>query len=268
MAKAHLIKTVVEQAPVGLIDSFLWDNMLPGFGVKITPAGGKVYLVQYRPKSGRTTRRYTIGRHGAPWTTAKAREAAELLLARVKLGEDPFLADSTKRIAENASVAATLQAKAAANHAIIEADLAAEAARVRAEAEAFRTVISQFVKLYAEPRNRCWRDAERVLGAASARGWERRPVSKITKQDVLDLTDQVAERSQASARVMFAHLRKFFSWCVERGYLDVSPCAGISTPGTNVIRDRWLSDDELELVWAASDKCPPSAPMRQIQGSS
>jgi integrase len=52
--------------------------------------------------------------------------------------------------------------------------------------------------------------------------------------------------------VMFANLRKFFSWCVEREYLEVSPCLGMNSPGSQAVRDRWLSGAELGLVWRAA----------------
>ena len=43
--------------------TFLWDGR---FGVKVTGTGSRVYIAQYR--MGRRVRRYTIGKHGAPWT--------------------------------------------------------------------------------------------------------------------------------------------------------------------------------------------------------
>ena len=60
--------------------AYLWDDELPGFGLKITPAGRKVYLVQYRlgGRKGRT-RRFTIGQHGELTPTAARNEAKRLL---------------------------------------------------------------------------------------------------------------------------------------------------------------------------------------------
>ena len=71
-------------------DVFLWDVDVKGFGLKVSPAGSKVYLVQYR-LGGREarTQRYTIGKHGSPWTPDKAREEAERLLGRVANEIDP-----------------------------------------------------------------------------------------------------------------------------------------------------------------------------------
>ena len=65
MATARITKRAVDAAKARKIDSYVWDPELPGFGLKVTPAGRKVYLVQYRlgGRKGRT-RRVTIGQHG------------------------------------------------------------------------------------------------------------------------------------------------------------------------------------------------------------
>ena len=77
-------------------DRFLWDTEIPGFGLKITKGGARVYVLQYRV-SGRL-QRYTIGRHGAPWTPEQARQEVRRLLGSVARGEDPAQAKAdTKR---------------------------------------------------------------------------------------------------------------------------------------------------------------------------
>ena len=48
MATARISKRSVDAAGPGRRDSYLWDDDLSGFGVKITPAGSKTYLIQYR----------------------------------------------------------------------------------------------------------------------------------------------------------------------------------------------------------------------------
>ena len=61
-----ITKRTVDAAQANGADQFLWDSDLKGFGLKVTPAGNKVYILQYR-KGGRgtPTKRVTIGRHGA-----------------------------------------------------------------------------------------------------------------------------------------------------------------------------------------------------------
>jgi hypothetical protein len=62
----------------------VWDRDLPRFGVKVTPADARVYVVQYR--TGGRVRRFTIGPHGQPWTIDTARSEAHRLLGRVAAG--------------------------------------------------------------------------------------------------------------------------------------------------------------------------------------
>ncbi len=78
MAKGRITKRAVDAAKPGERDTYLWDADLSGFGLKVTPTGGKVYLVQFRlgGRKGRT-RRVTIGRHGSPWTPESARNEAK-----------------------------------------------------------------------------------------------------------------------------------------------------------------------------------------------
>ena len=90
MAKGRITKRAVDATEPSENDTYLWDTDLSGFGLKVTPAGGKAYLVQYRlgGRKGRT-RRVTIGRHGSPWTPESARKEAKRLLGEVGAGRDP-----------------------------------------------------------------------------------------------------------------------------------------------------------------------------------
>ncbi|MEL6828268.1 MAG: tyrosine-type recombinase/integrase, partial [Pseudomonadota bacterium] len=85
---AKITKSVVDAAKPAEKDSFIWDAELKGFGLKTTPKGRKVYIVQYRPP-GHSTRRHTIGQHGSPWTPSTARQEALRVLGLVAAGADP-----------------------------------------------------------------------------------------------------------------------------------------------------------------------------------
>lgn len=83
---ARLTKRVIDGLEAKAADYFVWDDELPGFGVRVWPTGRKVYLAQYRA-AGRS-RRVKIGTHG-PVTVDEARREAKGLLGDVARGEDP-----------------------------------------------------------------------------------------------------------------------------------------------------------------------------------
>lgn len=115
--RGKITKRTVDATMPGERDVFLWDTDLKGFGLKVSPAGSKVYLVQYR-LGGRETRtqRYTIGRHGSPWTPDKAREEAERLLGRVANEIDPTKERKAKLAAHRADAEALTLAQFAARY--------------------------------------------------------------------------------------------------------------------------------------------------------
>lgn len=81
-----LTKRTVDAAGVREKDYFIWDDDLPGFGLRVFASGKRSYLVQYRA-AGRT-RRYTIGLHGV-WTPEMARQEAKVQLGRIAKGDNP-----------------------------------------------------------------------------------------------------------------------------------------------------------------------------------
>lgn len=83
---AKLTKRIVDAADVREKDYFLWDDELPGFGLRVFTSGKRSYLIQYRA-AGRT-RRFTIGLHGV-WTPETARQEAKVQLGRIAKGDNP-----------------------------------------------------------------------------------------------------------------------------------------------------------------------------------
>src|SRR5687768_11831048 len=70
-------------------DTIWWDEDLKGFGLKITPAARRTFLVQYRPAGDRRNpRKYTIGEYGSV-TPFQARVEAQRVLADRAAGRDP-----------------------------------------------------------------------------------------------------------------------------------------------------------------------------------
>jgi integrase len=67
-----------------------------GFGARRRTGPAVSYFVMYRTADGRQ-RRYTIGRHGAPWTPDTARLKAREILGEVAAGADPADTKRAKR---------------------------------------------------------------------------------------------------------------------------------------------------------------------------
>jgi integrase len=101
--KARLTKRSVEAIKAAERDVLLWDADIPvwdadipGFGVKVTPKGARIYVLQYSRRD--RTKRMTIGRHGDGGLTAdQARREAEILRGVIRDGGDPAAERSRQR---------------------------------------------------------------------------------------------------------------------------------------------------------------------------
>lgn len=218
MATARITKTAVDGLTA---ESFLWDDKLAGFGVRVTAAGAKSYIYQYR-LGGREApkKRMTIGRHGSPWTPDTARKQAERLAHMVGQGIDPALAAKERR-RESVTLAFGKYAEGFIDDYLKEQwpggwDLAAGILR---------------------------RDAIPFFGST--------PLKSITRGRISEFLDSLADRP-AVRRNAFAVLRRMYRWAVNRGDVEHSPLAMMDAPPSPASRERVLSDGELRQVWEAA----------------
>jgi integrase len=221
MPSCKLTKRTIDAlpSPAGA-DQIWWDEDLKGFGLKLTPAGRKVFLVQYRPAGNRhNPRKYTIGEYGSV-TPHQARVEAQRVLGERAAGRDPQEEKQTsKRRIRSDQVA----------------DLAAE-----------------FIARHAS-QNRTGSETARIFNREVLPLWGSWTLSEVRKRDVIVLLDRIRERgSPIMANRVLAAVRKFFNWCIGRGILEVSPCFGITAPAREQTRHRVLSDEELTLVLDAA----------------
>ncbi|MFG1289253.1 tyrosine-type recombinase/integrase [Xanthobacter versatilis] len=87
MPKIKLTKTAVDAATPKERDYELRDTTIPGFLVKVTPTGRKIFMVAYVAHNGQR-RKPAIGRYGEI-TVEQARSIAQDWLAEVRRGVDP-----------------------------------------------------------------------------------------------------------------------------------------------------------------------------------
>jgi integrase len=186
----------------------------PGFGLRVTEKGMKTWTVMYR--SHGQLRRVTLG-HYPDMPLKDARDRAREMLRGIDDGEDPAAAKAEER---------------------------------RRDAHLFQSIVAEFIERHAKPNNRGWARQDRDLRREFLPQWSNRPIGSIGRRDILEVLDRIADRtSPRRANRYLALVKKLFAWCVDRGYIEASPAAGIKPPAKEVSRDRVLSDDELRLIW-------------------
>jgi integrase len=217
-----LTKRVIEAVEPAAGDQYLWDAEVKGFGLKTTPAGRKVFVFQYRMGGrGARTERYTIGEYKSPYTVDGARKEAVRLLSDVKAGRNP--AEAKRRNDSN-------------------------------RAQLFNELAAEFIERHAKPNTRDWRKTEYLLRHDVLPFWASRPIQKITRPDVIELIDRVADRgARIHANRVLAAVRVLFNWALSRGVIEASPAAGVKAPGAETARERTLRENEMREVWRAAD---------------
>jgi integrase len=196
-------------------DAIVFDDDLPGFGLRIREGGSRTWVYQY--KIGPQHRRVTLGKYPA-LLPAQARKTAAKLHAEVRLGNDP------------AAIKAEKQAKAAETFgAILKTYLARRRGQIRDSSlgEIERHLERNLAPLHGVPLDKLDR---RTIAAQLAR-----------------LTDEAgpiqANRTRAS-------LSKFLNWCLAEGLTETNATVG-TNKNAEKSRDRVLSDQEIKKIWNA-----------------
>ncbi|MDR7155378.1 integrase [Sphingobium xenophagum] len=233
MATGTINKTAVDGTHPGTADKMLWDDKIKGFGLKVTPSGAKTYLFQYRIGGrGAKTRRFTIGKHGA-LTAEKARREADRVHILVRQGIDP---QAEKQDRQRKAIDLAFSGYA---DRFVDDCLKVRWKRSHKDGESL-------LRLYAKP----------VLGS--------KPLPDITRADIRAVLAP-ARRKVATCRNLFAVLRRLFRWAVSEGDLDVSPMVGVEPPALPQKRDRFLTDEELGIVWRGTEEMGfPFAPLFRL----
>ena len=221
MASGKITKRTVDALIASRSEGFLWDDGIKGFGAKITKSGAVSYILQFR-MGGReaSTRRYTIGSHGSPWTPATAREEAQRLFLLIAQGIDPVEVEKQRR-REAVDLAFSNYAERFERSCV---------------GRGWKVLVARSFRIHVKP----------VLGS--------KPLPKITRSDVVAVFDRMPDCQVANRRNVFAVLRRMFRWAVSRGDIDRSPMEGMETPPAVKARDRWLSDQELARIWEHAPK--------------
>src|SRR5665213_706613 len=200
------------------IDYF--DESLPGFGLRVSYNGRKSWIVLYRCHGVKG--RLTLGRFDV-LPLADAREQAREALKAAGRGDDPALQKSRDR-----------------------------------EAPTFKQLTDRYIEEYAKPRKRTWQKDERLLNNNMVPALGRKKAHLITRADLRSEFSKIRNRpAPVEANRSFEVVRRMFNWAIEEEILSESPALKLPKPADETPRERTLTADELQSLWAALETASP-----------
>ncbi len=221
MSKVRLTKQKVEAIKPADSEIVVWDEALPGFGVRVKKSGVRSYVVQYRNRRTGHSQRMTLGQHGPRLTFHQAKRQARLILADATRGADP--------IGERRD----------ARHAPTMKDLA-----------------NDYLERHAIPKKRSnsVRNDRAMLQNVVLPKLGRKKVEAITRRDIESIHVAMQDRPYQANRVI-ALLSKMFNLAISWQWRTDNPVRGIERYHEDR-RDRYLADDELRRLCDALDRSP------------
>jgi len=205
-----LTKRFVESVTPTATDQVIFDDKIPGFGLRVLRSGVRSYLVQYRNHQGRS-RRLTLGKHGK-LTADAARKHARRIFDAVRGGKDP--------VAER---------------------------RAYIDAPIVNDLLDRYIAEHVEKRNRprTREEIKRLIERHIRPALGRHKVAAVTRQDVAKLHRDLADTPR-QANFVLAVCSKAFSlaeaWAMRPD--GTNPSRKIERYRENA-RERFLSADEL-----------------------
>jgi integrase len=221
--RMKLTKTSVSELalPAGKSELFVWDDDLPGFGVRLRGEAAR-WVVQYRV--GAQQRRESLGDIRKIELEA-ARKIARQRFAQAELGTDP----------------------------------AAERAKARAAASAAKLTLAEVTKRYLKAKVDVVRLNTYVQAKLHLEQfWKplaNLPIDSIKRADVAARLQELSgERGRTASARARANLSAMFGWAMREGLCETNPVLHTNDPAEGVeARDRVLSDRELAAVWRACE---------------
>src|SRR6516164_2272531 len=210
-----LTKRFVESVKAAATDQVIFDDEIPGFGLRVLPSGVRSYLVQYRNHQGRS-RRLTLGKHGK-LTADKARKQALRIFDAVRAGKDP--------VAER---------------------------RAYIDAPIVNDLLDRYIAEHVEKRNRptTREEVKRLIERHVRPELGRHKVAAVTRQDLAKLHRDLGETPR-QANFVLAVCSKAFNLAEAWGMRPegTNPSRKIERYEENA-RERFLSAEELTRLGA------------------
>lgn len=239
-----LSKKVVDAAGPKNKDYVIWDDDLPGFGLRVFRSGKRSYVLQYR-SLGRS-RRYTIGLHGV-WTPETARLEAKIQLGRIAKGDNP----AEERQLDHRTI--TIKELCNLYSGDMKAGLILGKGGRPKKASTIYTDLGRMnchiLPLIGNRRVKDFTkaDANRLLKDVMA------GKTKVTRKTGKLRGKSIVRGGAGTASRTIGLLGGIMTYAVEAGIIDINPVHGIKKPKDNV-RQRRLSEAEYRILgWMLAD---------------
>lgn len=122
----------------------------------------------------------------------------------------------------------------------------------------FKALANEMLSAKTKLRPATLRQYRQVLDAELLPAWKDRPVSSITRRDVIHLVERIHERAPVQANRTLATIKVLFNTGLRRALptLETNPAHMMEPPHDEAGRDRYLDRNEIKVVWHALDHAP------------
>jgi integrase len=190
-----------------------WDELLPGFGVRVGTTGRKSFFVGTRING--KYRRITLKPPYDLLSLADARTKAKAIMTDAHGGIGP------------------------------------ELRKKREEKGTFGAVAAAFMQDYAKD-HRTRGEYQRKIDVDLA-DWHDRQITDIKRADIKDLIRVKARTAPVAANRLLSVISKIFNWAVKEEIIESSQATQLDRPGKETERERSLSAEEIKNVWGVFD---------------
>ncbi len=122
--------------------------------------------------------------------------------------------------------------------------------------DTFQAAATRYIERYAMKNTKpsTWSELRRQLEVDVFPKWGKRPIAAITRQDVAELLDEIADRgSPVQANRTLARLKTLFRWALDEEFIASDPTIRVRKVIKETARDRALTDSEIRLFWFGCD---------------
>ena len=242
---ARITKRVVDQIERGR-SYYIWDDVLPGFGIRVRVTGSAAYVVDYRVGEGgrrAIKRRYTLGSVGS-MTPDAARKEAQAIIGDVRRGNDPQGDRATRRKSMTVRDLCDTYLDAAERGLIV----------VKGGKQKKASTI------YSD-RGRIERHIKPLLGGKLVKDLKQSDINKFIRDVTAGKTAAVVKTGKVRGKAIVEGgagtaartaglLGGILSFAVSEGVIEVNPARGVKRPSDNT-RKRRLSDAEYRALGGA-----------------